>query len=563
MKSKIFVFISILILVGLLFCVESCKNNLLENQATININLDLSKIVKTSRNDTSQNTEYILKIFVYDTANYKEGENLETLPLVAQSKNKVDTNGQVKAKIDVEIGLNVIFVAKLYLDEEKNPIYAGKSENFTVKATDNKVHINLRSVQSGIDIDIEVNTAYTVEHYLQNIQDDEYSLAKDDTKFFDGSTSGIKVTPNIYQGFTVCNITQEPNIQDGSTLVKIYYNRNLYTVTFNANGGNSSDISSQALRYQGKATLPTTSPTRDGYIFLGWYTLDEGVANLGYEAFNFDTQITSDIELYAKWWNSSSFVYVEGAVIDGAITAEGYTTSEIFKEGAIVSIPDFYICDHEVTQAEYKAIMGTWPDESKANEEMKGVGDNYPVYYVSWFDTLVYCNKRSIKEGLTPCYTISGSTNPDEWGYVPDSERHSNFTTWFDATCDFKANGYRLPTSAEWEYAARGGNGLSGFQYQYSGSNVIDEVAWYQSNSNNMTHEVKTKQPNELGLYNMSGNVWEWIWDISTNATNHRHTRGTGYDRDASIYISYHGQTLAYSMHSSIGFRVVRTATTE
>ena len=567
MKSKKIIVFSVLVILGILFGITSCKNFLLDENSkktTININLDLSKIVKTSRNDTSQNTEYILKIFVYDTANYKEGENLETLPLVAQSKNKVDTNGQVKAKIDVEIGLNVIFVAKLYSDEEKNPIYAGKSENFTVKATDNKVHINLRSVQSGIDIDIEVNTAYTVEHYLQNIQDDEYSLAKDDTKFFDGSTSGIKVTPNIYQGFTVCNITQEPNIQDGSTLVKIYYNRNLYTVTFNANGGNSSDISSQALRYQGKATLPTTSPTRDGYIFLGWYTLDEGVANLGYEAFNFDTQITSDIELYAKWWNSSSFVYVEGAVIDGAITAEGYTTSEIFKEGAIVSIPNFYISDHEVTQAEYKAIMGTWSDEDTTDVDY-GVGDLYPAYYVSWFDALVYCNKRSIQEGLTPCYTINGSTNPEAWGDVPDYEKHPNFTIWFSATCDFQANGYRLPTSAEWEYAARGGNGLSDYQYKYAGSNSIDMVAWYLGNSDSTTYEVKTKQPNELGLYDMSGNVWEWSWNFYFNTntnTNYRFTHGSAWDRnDESNFLSYHGRSPASLRGNAIGFRLVRTAT--
>ena len=401
---------------------------------------------------------------------------------------------------------------------------------------------------------------YKVEHYQQNIEDDEYSLVEADTETKKGTIgTQTEATAKLYEGFSVNPFEQKTILSNGSTTVKIYYTRNVYTVTFNANGGILSENSSQIVKYNGKSTEPT-EPIKEGHLFQGWYTSEDYGTTFNDTTYDFEKEITENITLHAKWWNSSSFVYVKGATIQDGIKGSGYTESKIFVDGKNVSIQSFYMSDHEVTQAEYKAIMGTWTDEGTTDVDY-GVGDLYPAYSVSWFDTLVYCNERSIKENLTPCYTIKGSTNPNDWGAVPKTDSDANFSDWFNATCDFQANGYRLPTSAEWEYAARGGNGLSGFQYQYSGSDVIDNVAWYQGNSNNMTHEVKTKQPNELGLYDMSGNVWEWIWDISTDATNHRHTRGTGYDReDQSIYISYHGQTLAYGMHSSIGFRLVRTA---
>ena len=170
-----------------------------------------------------------------------------------------------------------------------------------------------------------------------------------------------------------------------------------------------------------------------------------------------------------------------------------------------VGISDFYIGKYEVTQSEWLKYM------TLVFSYAYGEGDTHPHYNVNWYGTLIYCNKRSIDEGLAPCYTINGSINPDDWGSMP----FELDSLWDAAVCNWDAEGYRLPTEAEWEYAARGGIHWSDL-YLYSGSNEIDSVGWYQCPPYpQYSIAAGSLQPNQIGIYDMTGNVWEWVWDWS------------------------------------------------
>jgi formylglycine-generating enzyme required for sulfatase activity len=177
-------------------------------------------------------------------------------------------------------------------------------------------------------------------------------------------------------------------------------------------------------------------------------------------------------------------VSVEGGIFLMGSSEEAYKTNERVHE---VRVSSFFIGETEVTQALWQDIMG--------NNPSRFAGDGQPVDSVSWLDAVRFCNALSEKEGRLPAYEISGNT-----------------IAW-----NRSADGYRLPTESEWEYAARGGSqgvhsGVLSRAY-YSGGEKPETLGWFDANSARTSHPVKSKAPNELGLYDMSGNLWEWCWD--------------------------------------------------
>ena len=366
----------------------------------------------------------------------------------------------------------------------------------------------------------------------QNDNPADYSVESETITLKEISRTGYTFGGWFKEDSFATKVTEIAKGSGGDVALYAKWTANTYTVTFNANGGVGS-MGTQTFSYGTEQALLENAFSKDGYVFAGWAKSADGNAvyqnkrNIQIEA--------EDMTFYAVWWKWDADEFV------------------LVKELESNTI-NLYVCTHEVTRAEYKAITGKDSDEIFLIST-DGNAENNPAI-VTWYASIAYCNRRSLAEKLAPCYRIKGSTNPDDWGEVPIESNEA----WNAVECDFTAGGYRLPKEAEWEYAALGGE-----EFTYAGSNDIDEVAWHGGNSTsgmkNLTHEIKTKKTNGFGLYDMTGNVSEWCWDFYMSRTDLRCIRGGGCrtNKEACEVRNRQGWNV-YENSNPFGLCVVRTA---
>lgn len=388
--------------------------------------------------------------------------------------------------------------------------------------------------------DATIADANRIHHLTQDLDPAKYTEIEKYTedKFIPKGTALLALARNEEEfiGFTPAGIIMRTD-SDGVMAVYLYYTRNTVTLTFKLSGGkNSHGSSTSTLKGLYGSPLNVFEKLDIGPYYLGsitrWPTTFPAVDT------SYDTAIFAINDFIKEVPSGDTYERVE------------------MGPSYMINMGGYEIAAVEVTQVLYYNIMRENPSHFSGSIRIpvaNEVQDYRPVDNISWFDAIKFCNLLSMREGLEPVYVIVGTRNPDQWGDVPEDDESSVLGLWQRVTAKPDANGFRLPTQAEWKKAAGDGS-----------------ASWNALNSNARTHEVAKFKPNANGLYDLSGNVSEWCWDSSAkfisdasseeplvNGLYRIQQGGTYYARE-NINTSSNNP---YIRTSGYGFRLARTIT--